>query len=94
MSGLHEQLSVVREYCAGSGAKLNVLKCKLWQLAGPPIEESSSPLPEVKPGETVRYLGLTFGREDTDSKLVNDREHKVEHCPVGVFVAALLRVES
>ncbi|RHY75448.1 hypothetical protein DYB30_006450 [Aphanomyces astaci] len=74
-----EQLGIVEEFCAVSGARLNQTKCQTLVLNGhlDPADTDGGGLLNIVPsGQPVKYLGLMFGHRlpsDYQLNLVNER---------------------
>ena len=74
---LLQQLELVQVYCQGSGAKLNQSKCVVFAL------NKNAPLPTVPgyyvlpDGETVKFLGVMFGRHDTTAQVIETLDEKL-----------------
>ena len=74
---LHKQLDIVQVYCEGSGAKLNQSKCVVLAL------NKTAPLPVVpgfsvlQDGESVKFLGVAFGRHDTTAQVIEALDEKI-----------------
>ncbi|KAF0706572.1 hypothetical protein As57867_006715, partial [Aphanomyces stellatus] len=59
-----EQLAIVEEFCAVSGARLNQAKCQTLVLNGhldPEDTDGGGLLNIVPSGQTIKYLGVMFG---------------------------------
>jgi len=76
---LLQQLELVQVYCQGSGAKLNQSKCVVFAL------NKNAPLPTVPgyyyvlpDGETVKFLGVMFGRHDTTAQVIETLDEKLQ----------------
>ncbi|KAF1318193.1 putative Pollike protein, partial [Globisporangium splendens] len=73
---LQAQLGIVKEYCKGSGAKLNLAKSMLLALNR---NQTCPPLAGVQVlgrAETVKYLGIPFGQSSVDEDLVEFLEQR------------------
>ncbi|RHY88949.1 hypothetical protein DYB35_009494 [Aphanomyces astaci] len=74
-----EQLGIVEEFCAVSGARLNQSKCQTLVLNGnlDPADTDGGGLLNIVPtGQPVKYLGLLFGHNlpaDYQLNLLNER---------------------
>jgi hypothetical protein len=75
--GLQRQLELVQMYCRASGAKLNYSKCVVLVL------NRNGPLPEIPDirvlpdGDTVKYLGVLFGRQDISSAIIEQIDQRL-----------------
>ncbi|RHY60109.1 hypothetical protein DYB30_005852 [Aphanomyces astaci] len=74
-----EQMTIVEEFCAVSGARLNQAKCQTLVLNGhlDPADTDGGGLLNIVPtGQPVKYLGLMFGHQlpaDHQLNLVHER---------------------
>jgi Reverse transcriptase (RNA-dependent DNA polymerase) len=77
ISSLHHQLELVQTYCVASGAKLNYSKCVVLVL------NRHGPLPELPnirvlpDGESVKYLGVLFGRHDLSTEIIEQIDQRL-----------------
>ena len=77
VSGLRHQLELVRTYCVASGAKLNYSKCVTLVLN----RQAQLPeLPDIRvlpDGESVKYLGVLFGRHDLSTEIIENIDQRL-----------------